>query len=102
MNCRLGKKSDTPRDDARGVSREHKSDGLPTPKIVLYAPEKIKLIWEKPRKVGVGLCNLGNTCFLNSVLQCLSYTAPLANHLLSGQHKSLCKYMFSLSEKIYV
>ncbi|KAI8812150.1 hypothetical protein BJ742DRAFT_674130 [Cladochytrium replicatum] len=44
--------------------------------------------------VGPGLVNLGNTCFLNSVLQCLTYTAPLANFLLSGSHTRVCKQKF--------
>lgn len=41
--------------------------------------------------IGAGLANLGNTCFLNSVLQCLTYTPPLAAHLQSGLHSSSCK-----------
>ena len=32
----------------------------------------------------VGLTNLGNTCFMNSCLQCLSNTMPLTDYFLSG------------------
>nr|XP_027071446.1 ubiquitin carboxyl-terminal hydrolase 23-like [Coffea arabica] len=42
------------------------------------------------RRIGAGLQNLGNTCFLNSVLQCLTYTEPLAAYLQSGRHKISC------------
>ena len=67
------------------------NDGIPLPKLVLFETEKLELCWKKPMRVGSGLTNLGNTCFLNSALQCLTYTPPLANYLINGDHKQNCK-----------
>ncbi|KAF7260937.1 hypothetical protein EG68_01835 [Paragonimus skrjabini miyazakii] len=36
----------------------------------------------------VGLNNLGNTCFMNSIIQCLSNTHPLLDYCLSGRYMS--------------
>uniref|UniRef100_A0A8B9JUA9 USP domain-containing protein n=1 Tax=Astyanax mexicanus TaxID=7994 RepID=A0A8B9JUA9_ASTMX len=54
------------------------------------AAERLRLRWNERLPVGAGLWNLGNTCFLNSVLQCLTYTPPLANYILTGEHSNTC------------
>ncbi|KAI8614735.1 hypothetical protein BC830DRAFT_358108 [Chytriomyces sp. MP71] len=57
----------------------------------VFPEEKLQLAWPKPIPAGPGLHNLGNTCFLNSTLQCLTYTPPLATYLLSRSHSQKCR-----------
>ncbi|XP_077353040.1 ubiquitin carboxyl-terminal hydrolase 36 [Festucalex cinctus] len=65
-------------------------DGIAAPQKMLFPANKLALKWERVYRVGAGLHNLGNTCFLNSTVQCLTYTPPLANYLLSKEHSRVC------------
>ncbi|XP_051889107.1 ubiquitin carboxyl-terminal hydrolase 36 isoform X2 [Pristis pectinata] len=66
------------------------NDGIPAPQKILFPMEKLSMKWVRVYRVGAGLHNLGNTCFLNSTIQCLTYTPPLANYLLSKEHSKTC------------
>ncbi|XP_041077584.1 ubiquitin carboxyl-terminal hydrolase 36 [Polyodon spathula] len=74
---------------SENVSGGH-SDGIPAPHKMLFPGNRLSMKWERVYRVGAGLHNLGNTCFLNSTVQCLTYTPPLANYLLSKEHSRSC------------
>ncbi|XP_061666677.1 ubiquitin carboxyl-terminal hydrolase 42 isoform X2 [Syngnathoides biaculeatus] len=65
-------------------------DGIDVPQKVLFSPERLSLKWNQVHRIGAGLQNMGNTCFLNSALQCLTYTPPFANYMLSREHSKTC------------
>ncbi|XP_073346088.1 uncharacterized protein usp42 isoform X2 [Pagrus major] len=65
-------------------------DGIDLPQKVLFSPERLNLKWTQVHRIGAGLQNMGNTCFLNSALQCLTYTPPFANYMLTREHSKTC------------
>lgn len=88
-----GQKATEPAQIKRQVSDNvvgGQGDGISAPQKMLFQGNKLTLKWERVYRVGAGLHNLGNTCFLNSTVQCLTYTPPLANYLLSKEHSRAC------------
>lgn len=70
---------------ASGSSSQSSSQGKP-----LYTGS-IPTTWPNSAGVGSGLNNIGNTCFLNSALQCLLHTPPLLHVLLKHGDSDPCK-----------
>ena len=88
----------SPKDGERHHSTA--KDDIPRPYVILFPPEKVEIQWKEVRRIGPGLANLGNTCFLNSVMQVLTYTPPLVNFVISDIHgPNTCKFCFSFLTK---
>lgn len=67
---------------------------LPAPKRILYPRENVRIGWKasgRKWEVGVGMMNVGNTCYLNSTLQAVFHVPSMANWLMSDSaHMERC------------
>ena len=72
-------------------SKQQNSSSLPTT-ANNNNKSSLDLGWNKIRKTGIGLLNLGNNCYLNATLQCLAYTPPLSQWLVAKTHSVTCKF----------
>ena len=71
---------------------KHSPTVAPHPKIPSLYPHGIDSTWPEACNRGSGLYNNGNTCFLNSTLQCLLHTPPLLRMLIA-HNKDLCMFL---------
>eukprot|EP01083_Nonionella_stella_P071875 193354_1 len=62
-------------------------------KIHLCSPNIIRQLMavNNIKYVGGGLKNLGNSCFMNATLQCLTYTQVFQNYIYQNIHGRMCK-----------
>ncbi|CAO3595509.1 unnamed protein product [Absidia cylindrospora] len=69
---------------------EEQATTLPLPNGPLFERSLLIPLWKKIRTIGPGFVNSQNNCFLNSVLECLTYTPALAQYFLIHGHRNQC------------
>eukprot|EP00842_Homolaphlyctis_polyrhiza_P006455 jgi/Hompol1/6810/HPOL_005103-RA len=73
---------------------------LSTLKAFAQEPSQIPILQLGSANLGIaGLKNIGNTCFLNSVVQCLSATVPFARFFLDGSYRRFINRNNPMSSK---
>jgi ubiquitin carboxyl-terminal hydrolase 4/11/15 len=82
------------------LAEDHKEEFghyLEDPKTLQFLKIPLNRIIKKSSNAGIcGLSNLGNTCFMNSALQCLSNTTELTKYFLYGLFKDEVNYKNNL------
>jgi hypothetical protein len=70
----------------RPLTRRH----APLPRPQAARDYLLQAAWCSAHGIGCGLDNLGNSCYMNSVLQCLVHLPPLANLCVERAHSRAC------------
>ncbi|KAF8639892.1 hypothetical protein AX17_001144 [Amanita inopinata Kibby_2008] len=89
QNTELVVKHKTPTSIATPPNPPSTSSSTKTLSTTSLYPGGIDTSWPANYNRGTGLNNTGNTCFLNSALQCLLHTPPLLRVLIA--HKESCR-----------
>jgi hypothetical protein len=92
------RKNSTQKENSSEILKKENSEqniekNIPSQNLEFYNDEMVNALmyWKKSGAIGPGFNNLGNTCFLNSVLQSLLYTPAIRNYLTYSDHLKTCR-----------